>query len=243
LLIAASDAIGPERTRLLNEAALRFMPIAESLALRYSGRGIPHEDLSQVAALALVKATRGYRPERATRFSAYAVPTITGELRRHFRDHGWDVRPTRRLQELRIRFRNANTELTNRRGRSPSVDDVAQHLGADSREIREMLVAGEGYSTVSLDAPLDSEHDAVLGDTLGAEDSELAELLDRLAVDPLLAALPERERNVLALRFYADWTQQQIAFELGITQMQVSRTLSRTLSQLHRAALDEASSA
>jgi RNA polymerase sigma-B factor len=243
LLIAAAAAVGTERMRLLNEAAERFMPVAESLALRYSGRGIPHEDLSQVAALALVKATRGYRPERATRFSAYAVPTITGELRRHFRDHGWDVRPTRRLQELRIRFRTASAELTNRRGRSPSVDDVARHLGADAREIREMMVAGEGYSTISLDAPLDGEHETVLGDTLGVEDSELAELLDRLAVDPLLAALPERERNVLALRFYADWTQQQIASELGITQMQVSRTLSRTLSRLHAAALDEAASA
>lgn len=238
LLIAAADEVGVARLRMLNEAAVRFMPVAESLALRYSGRGIAHEDLSQVAALALVKATRGYRPERATRFSAYAVPTITGELRRYFRDHGWDVRPTRRLQELRIRFRNASAELTSRRGSSPSVDDVARHLGADSREIREMLVAGEGYSTISLDAPLDAEHEAVLGDTLGAEDSELAELLDRLAVDPLLAALPERERNVLALRFYADWTQQQIASELGITQMQVSRTLSRTLSRLHAAALD-----
>jgi RNA polymerase sigma-B factor len=243
LLIAAADAIGATRLRMLNEAAVRFMPVAESLALRYSGRGIPHEDLCQVAALALVKATRGYRPERATRFAAYAVPTITGELRRHFRDHGWDVRPTRRLQELRIRFRNATAELTNHRGSSPSVDEVARHLGADSREIREMLLAGEGYSTISLDAPLDGEHEAVLGDTLGAEDSELAELVDRLAIDPLLAALPERERNVLALRFYADWTQQQIASELGITQMQVSRTLSRTLSRLHAAALDEASSA
>lgn len=241
LLIGAGEATGPCRVRMLNEAVVRFMPVAESLAARYAGRGIPQEDLTQVAALALVKASRGYRPEKGTRFAAYAIPTINGELRRHFRDHGWDVRPTRRLQELRIRFRNATVELTNRRGTSPSVDDVAAHLGADGREIQEMLVAGEGYSTVSLDAPLEvGDHDSVLGDTIGIEDGDLDEVVDRLAVDPLLAALPERERNVLTLRFYAGWTQQQIATELGITQMQVSRTLSRTLRRLHDAVVEEA---
>jgi RNA polymerase sigma-B factor len=236
LLIAAAEATGAARLRMLNEAVVRFMPVAESLASRYTGRGIPRDDLTQVADLALVKATRGFRPEKGSRFAAYAIPTINGELRRHFRDHGWDVRPTRRLQELRIRFRDARVELTNRSGTTPSVDDVAAHLGADGREIREMLVAGEGYSTVSLDAPVEnSDQDALLGDTLGAEDAELEEVVDRLAVDPLLAALPERERNVLTLRFYADWTQQQIATELGITQMQVSRSLSRTLRRLHDA--------
>jgi len=242
LLIGAATATGASRMRALNEAVVRFMPVAESLAARYSGRGIPQEDLSQVAALALVKASRGYRPEKGTRFAAYAIPTINGELRRHFRDHGWDVRPTRRLQELRIRFRNATVELTNRRGASPSVDDVAAHLGADRGEVREMLVAGEGYSTISLDAPLESgEHDSMLGDTLGIEDADLEEVVDRLAVDPLLAALPERERNVLTLRFYAGWTQQQIAAELGITQMQVSRILNRTLRRLHDAVLQSPS--
>jgi RNA polymerase sigma-B factor len=196
LLLAATEASGAARVRLLNEAVVQFMPVAESLAARYAGRGIPREDLTQVAALALVKASRGYQAERGTRFPAYAIPTINGELRRHFRDHGWDVRPTRRLQELRIRFRHATMELTNRGGAAPSLDDVAAHLGADDREIREMLVAGEGYSTVSLDAPLENgDNDAILGDTLGSEDTDLEEVVDRLAVDPLLAALPERERN------------------------------------------------
>jgi RNA polymerase sigma-B factor len=236
LLVAAAEATGAARVRMLNEAVIRFMPVAESLAARYKGRGIPRDDLGQVAALALVKASRGFQPEKGTSFAAYAIPTINGELRRHFRDHGWGVRPTRRLQELRIRFRDASAELTNRSGTTPSVDDVAAHLGADHREIREMLVAGEGYSTVSLDAPSEnSDQDASLGDTLGAEDADLEVVVDRLAVDPLLAALPERERNVLTLRFYADWTQQQIATELGITQMQVSRSLSRTLRRLHNA--------
>jgi RNA polymerase sigma-B factor len=234
LLLAAASATGPRRLRILNDAVVRFMPVAESLAARYVGRGIPQEDLAQVAALALVKASRGYRPEKGTRFAAYAIPTINGELRRHFRDHGWDIRPTRRLQELRIRFRTATIELTNQGGATPSVDAVAAHLGADGGEVREMLIAGEGYSTVSLDAPLETgDNDAVLGDTLGIEDADLQEIVDRLAVDPLLAALPERERHVLTLRFYAGWTQQQIATELGITQMQVSRTLSRTLRRLH----------
>jgi RNA polymerase sigma-B factor len=241
LLIAAATATGSSRLRMLNDAVVRFMPVAESLAGRYAGRGIPLEDLAQVAALALVKASRGYRPEKGTRFAAYAIPTINGELRRHFRDHGWDVRPTRRLQELRIRFRSATVELTHRLGAAPSVDDIAEHLGADGREVREMLIAGEGYSTVSLDAPLETgDQDSVLGDILGAEDADLEEIVDRLAVGPLLAALPERERNVLTLRFYAGWTQQQIATELGITQMQVSRTLSRTLRQLHDAVSTDA---
>jgi RNA polymerase sigma-B factor len=236
LLLSAAELTGASRTRKLNEAVERFMPAAESLAARYAGRGIPLEDLTQVAALALVKASRGYRPERGTRFAAYAIPSINGELRRHFRDHGWDIRPTRRLQELRIKFRDATAELTNQRGSSPSVDDVAAHLGADGQDVREMLVAGEGYSTVSLDTPLNSfESESRLGETLGAEDGELAEVVDRLSVDPLLAALPEYERNVLTLRFYADWTQQQIAGELGITQMQVSRTLARTLRRLQNA--------
>jgi RNA polymerase sigma-B factor len=239
LLIAAATATGSTRVRMLNEAVVRFMPVAEALASRYSGRGIPAEDLTQVAALALVKASRGFRPEKGARFAAYAIPTINGELRRHFRDHGWDVRPTRRLQELRIQFRNATLELTHRQGASPSVDEVAAHLGTDSREVREMLVAGEGYSTVSLDAPVESgDHEAILGDVLGSEDAELDDVVDRLAVDPLLAALPERERNVLTLRYYAGWTQQQIASQLGITQMQVSRTLSRTLRRLHDAAMN-----
>jgi RNA polymerase sigma-B factor len=236
LLLSAAELTGTGRIRRLNEAVERFMPVAESLAARYAGRGIPLEDLIQVAALALVKASRGYRPERGARFAAYAIPSINGELRRHFRDHGWDIRPTRRLQELRIKFRAASNELTNRQGRPPSVEDVAAHLGADGQEVREMLVAGEGYSTVSLDTPLNSfESESSLGDTLGAEDGDLAEVVDRLSVDPLLAALSEHERNVLILRFYADWTQQQIAGELGITQMQVSRTLNRTLRRLQNA--------
>jgi RNA polymerase sigma-B factor len=236
LLVSAAGATGAARLRLLNEAVVRFKPVADSLAGRYSGRGIPSEDLAQVAALALVKASRGYRPDRGTRFAAYAIPTINGELRRHFRDHGWDIRPTRRLQELRIQFRAASIELTHEQGRSPSEEEVARYLGADTREVREMLVAGEGYSTVSLDAPLESlENEAALGDHLGVEDGELAEVVDRVSVEPLLAALPDRERDVLALRFYAGWTQQQIAEELGITQMQVSRLLTRTLRRLHEA--------
>jgi len=234
LLIAAAETTGTARVRLLNEAVVRFKPMADALAARYTGRGIPNEDLTQVAALALVKASRGYRPERGCRFAAYAIPTINGELRRHFRDHGWDVRPTRRLQELRMQFRNASIELTHEHGRSPSVDEVAAYLDTDSREVREMLVAGEGYSTVSLDAPMENlDGEGALVDRFGLEDDDLTEVVDRLAVDPLLAALPERERDVLALRFYAGWTQQQIADELGITQMQVSRLLSRTLSRLH----------
>lgn len=211
------------------------MPLARSLALRYRNRGEPVDDLVQVAYLGLVKAVEGYVPGRGPAFSAYAVPTITGELRRHFRDHGWDVRPPRRLQELRARARVASSRLEQDLGRVPTVRELAADLGVGVDEVAEMRSAAEGYDTHSLDAPVGVDAPATDTDPRQRDDStdlELDELLRSEAVTPLLEALPEREMLVLALRYYGGWTQQAIGERIGVTQMQVSRIISQCLSRL-----------
>lgn len=211
------------------------MPLARSLALRYRNRGEPVDDLVQVAYLGLVKAVEGYVPGRGPAFSAYAVPTITGELRRHFRDHGWDVRPPRRLQELRARARSASARLEQDLGRAPSARELAADLGVDVDELAEMRSAAEGYDTHSLDAPVGVDAPATDTDPRQRDDStdlELDELLRSEAVTPLLEALPEREMLVLALRYYGGWTQQAIGERIGVTQMQVSRIISQCLARL-----------
>jgi RNA polymerase sigma-B factor len=211
------------------------MPLARSLALRYRGRGEPVDDLVQVAYLGLVKAVDGYVPGRGPAFTAYAVPTITGELRRHFRDHGWDVRPPRRLQELRARARSTAAALEQQLGRAPSESELADALGVAPQELAEMRSASEGYDTDSLDRPpgTDSptlDHDRRQRDD--GTDQELEELLRSQSVIPLLEQLPEREMLVLALRYYGGWTQQAIGERIGVTQMQVSRIISQCLSRL-----------
>lgn len=211
------------------------MPLARSLALRYRNRGEPVDDLVQVAYLGLVKAVEGYVPGRGPAFSAYAVPTITGELRRHFRDHGWDVRPPRRLQELRARARVASSRLEQDLGRAPTVRELAADLGVSVDEVAEMRSAAEGYDTHSLDAPVGVDAPATDTDPRQRDDStdlELEELLRSEAVTPLLEALPEREMLVLALRYYGGWTQQAIGERIGVTQMQVSRIISQCVSRL-----------
>lgn len=211
------------------------MPLARSLALRYRGRGEPVDDLVQVAYLGLVKAVDGYVPGRGPAFTAYAVPTITGELRRHFRDHGWDVRPPRRLQELRARARSTSGRLEQELGRAPSESELAQALDVAPAELSEMRSASEGYDTDSLDRPPSSDSAAVDHDRRQLDDStdqEVEELLRSQAVVPLLEQLPERDMLVLALRYYGGWTQQAIGERIGVTQMQVSRVISQCLARL-----------
>lgn len=239
LVERAAAAPEPERRRLLDEVVLLNLPVARSIASRYRDRGEPLEDLVQVASLALVKAARGYEPGRGRGFLPYAVPTITGELRRHFRDRGWDVRPPRRVQELRLAVGNAVQELSQEIGRSPTVAELSERLDVDQEDVIETLAASQGYSATSLDAPVDGEEGVSLGDTLGCEDDDLDRVVDCLAVEPLLASLPPRDRHILCLRFYRGWTQSQIAEDIGVTQMQVSRLLSRALARLRKAALEE----
>ena len=240
LLERATLAGPPERQRLLDEVVLLNLPVARGLAARYRDRGEPMDDLVQVASLALVKAVRGYEPGKGRGFLPYAVPTITGELRRHFRDRGWDVRPPRRVQELRLSVASAAEQLSQDIGRSPTVRELAEHLKVGEEEVIETLAAAQGYSATSLDAPCDGDDGAPLGDTIGADDHELDRVEDYLAVEPLLAALPPRDRHILCLRFYRGWTQSQIAEDIGVTQMQVSRLLSRTLARLRQEVMDDA---
>jgi RNA polymerase sigma-B factor len=232
LLARADRAHGDERERLTERATVSQLGLARSMAMRYRDRGEPLEDLVQVANLALVMAVRRYRPDQGVPFAAFAVPTITGELRRHFRDRGWNVRPPRRLQELRARMQSTAHDLSQELGHAPSNDQLAERLGVDAEEVREAAKAAEGYHSLSLDAPTSTAEGLQVVDWLGADDEQYEHTVDALAVRPLLARLDERMRHILCLRYYRGCTQQQIADEIGVTQMQVSRLISQALTRL-----------
>ena len=221
---------------LLEQLVIRYRPLARSLALRYKGGSEPMEDLFQVAELGLVKAIQGFDPSRGKPFAAYAVPTILGEIKRHFRDRGWAIRVPRRLQELRLSLTSATAELTQELGRSPTVAELARRVGVSEEEILEGLESANAYSAVSLDAPDGSDDDSpAVSDTLGAVDEAMEGVEYRESLKPLLEQLPPREKKILLLRFFGNMTQSQIAEELGISQMHVSRLLSRTLADLRKA--------
>nr|BFE65517.1 hypothetical protein GCM10020063_100430 [Dactylosporangium thailandense] len=236
---AALDRSDPRRGALRDRAVAHSLPLADRLARRFHGMGESPADLSQVAALGLMKAIEGFDPDYGTDFGGYATPTIVGELKRYFRDKGWGVHVPRRLQELRIEINRVRDSLGQRLGRSPTPKDVADHLGIDEDQVLEALVASSAYRPVSLFAPLGGDDDAgTLADVLGDDDRDIDGVEFRQAVKPLIARLPERERRILSLRFYGNRTQAQIAADLGISQMHVSRLLSRTLDGLRRALLD-----
>jgi RNA polymerase sigma-B factor len=236
---AAMDRSDPRRGALRDRAVSHSLPLADRLARRFHGMGESPADLSQVAALGLMKAIEGFDPDYGTDFGGYATPTIVGELKRYFRDKGWGVHVPRRLQELRIEINRVRDSLGQRLGRSPTPKDVAEHLGIDEDQVLEALVASSAYRPVSLFAPLGGDDDAgTLADVLGDDDRDIDGVEFRQAIKPLIARLPERERRILSLRFYGNRTQAQIAADLGISQMHVSRLLSRTLDGLRRALLD-----
>ncbi|MFG2040803.1 SigB/SigF/SigG family RNA polymerase sigma factor [Dactylosporangium sp. NPDC048998] len=236
---AAMDRGDPRRGALRDRAVAHSLPLADRLARRFHGMGESPADLSQVAALGLMKAIEGFDPDYGTDFGGYATPTIVGELKRYFRDKGWGVHVPRRLQELRIEINRVRDSLGQRLGRSPTPKDVADHLGIDEEQVLEALVASSAYRPVSLFAPLGGDDDAgTLADVLGDDDRDIDGVEFRQAIKPLIARLPERERRILSLRFYGNRTQAQIAADLGISQMHVSRLLSRTLDGLRRALLD-----
>lgn len=228
-VVAEQDPV--ERQRLAHEVVLLHLPMARSLALRYRERGVPVEDLVQVAALGLVKAVQGFDAGRGSDFLAYAAPTITGEIKRHFRDTGWTVRPPRRLQELRTRVAHTTQTLSQTMGRAPTVKELAAALEVGTDDVVEAMVSSNGYAASSLDAPPENGG-GTWADAVPEEDTELTGTADRLALQRLLAQLPERERRILALRFFADKSQSEIGAEIGVTQMQVSRLLSRALRRL-----------
>jgi RNA polymerase sigma-B factor len=232
-LLALYHRTGDERLR--ERAVEWYLPLARRLAARYHRRQEPFEDLVQVASLGLVKAVRRYDPERGTRFSSFAVPTICGELRRHFRATAWSLHVPRGVQEDALKVRDASSRLTHELGRAPRITELEDETGLDAEAITEALHARAVQATTSLDAPAagrSEDGDAPLGELIGAEDGGF-ELVERQAsVSSLLQALPRREREVLFLRFARDMTQSEIAERIGCSQMQISRILRRTLAQL-----------
>lgn len=238
LVRLAAEQDETERQRLTDEVVLLNLPLARSLAMRYRERGVPLDDLMQVAALGLVKAVHGFDAERGRDFMAYAAPTITGEIKRHFRDTGWAVRPPRRLQELRTRVAQATQTLSQATGRAPTVKELAEALQVPQDDVVEAMVSSNGYATTSLDAPPDGESGS-WADSVPDVDADLSGTPDRVALERLLSQLPERERRILAMRFFADKTQSEIGAEIGVTQMQVSRLLSRALRRLREQLEDD----
>lgn len=224
---------------MIDDVVISQLGLARSVAARYRDRGQPMDDLVQVANLALVLAAQRYRPGQGVSFAAYAVPTIAGELRRHFRDRSWDVRPPRRIQELRAHVQTTAQVLAQEHGRTATTNEVAERLGVEVGEVIETLTAVAGYRTVSLDAP-DGMGTTTLADAMGGPDPTLEQVVDIESVRPLLAQLGERDRRILGLRFFRGCTQQEIAEEIGVTQMQVSRLLTQALSRVRDQALVDA---
>ena len=221
-----------ERRRLQDEVVVLNMGIARSIAARYRGRGILQDDLVQAAYVALVRAARGFDASYGREFLSYAIPTIDGEVKRQFRDHGWMVRPPRGIQKLQRDVSLAQDQLTQQLGHSPRISEVATFLQVPVEEVVEALSADGCFTPTSLDLAVGEDGDGSLGDLLWNEDREMTAAEARVMVAPEVRRLPERDRRVLYLRFFKQRTQAQIAEEIGVTQMQVCRILARVLSEL-----------
>jgi RNA polymerase sigma-B factor len=238
LLQQAAGASPQQRRGLLEQVVLLNMGVARSVARRYRNRGIAAEDLDQVAYVALVRAADKFDASLDKDFLTYAVPSIRGEIKKHFRDHGWVVRPPRRTQELQPQVVAAGQELTHTMGRSPRPSEIAAHLGVDLEDVVEALAMDGCFRPTSLDVPVGEGGSSVLGDLLEGEDTGLRASEARMMLAPVLQQLSERDRRILYLRFFEGQTQREIGRELGVTQMQVSRLLTRICQSL-RAQLDE----
>jgi len=232
LALAAATNDDAERRAYQDRVVEMNMQIAVDVARRYRSRGVSSDDLEQVAYLGLVKAARGFDAERATDFLSYAVPTIRGEVRRYFRDHGWVVRPPRTVQQAQARITSVESDLCQELGRAPRPSEIAARLDLDLGLVVEALAANGCFAPTSLDSsPLD-EDGAGIGDRLGSDDGGFDSAEARVALKPLLAHLDRRERIMLEMRFFQGCTQSEIGAVLGITQMQVSRLLSALLARL-----------
>lgn len=232
--LGSTDAV--EADRLRARAVEANYSLACGVARRFAGRGIETEDLQQVALLALVLAVRRFVPDEGRSFTAYAVPTISGELKRHFRDHGWMVRPPRGLHDTYREVQRTFRELEQKGVHAPGVLDVARHLELPSEQVRAALGVQGCFAPASLDAPLRDRPDATLAERISlAAPDDTDQLTSAIALRELVAQLPTRERRLLQLRFETDLTQREIGDQLGISQMQVSRLLSATLQRLRSA--------
>lgn len=230
---ATSDA---ERAALHEQIICLHLPLARSVAGRYRNRGVALEDLEQIACTALVLAVQRFDPAVGDSFLSYALPTIQGMLKRHFRDHGWVIRPPRRIQHLQSRISTSREELVQSLGRAPRADEVAEHLGVDVDDVIEALAARGCFTPVSLDRPVGLAGDGAdtVGDLLSALDDPLNAAEARVMLMPAIRRLSERDRSIIAMRFFEQRTQADIGAELGVSQIQVSRLLTRILRDLRR---------
>lgn len=232
LLTQVVEADPDLQEQLYEQVVLLNLEVAESIAMRYRNRGVAHEDLVQVACLGLVKAARGFDAGKSDNFLSYAVPTMLGEVKRFFRDNAWVVRPPRRIQELQADISSTSATLMHETGRAPRPRDIADSLGLTEVAVTEALAADGCFSPSSLDRPSGEDESVTLADTLGQQDGGYDRAEAVVALRPLCRRLSERDRRIIYLRFFHEWTQARIAAEFGVTQMQISRLLSRILHQL-----------
>ncbi|MDT5211680.1 MAG: polymerase sigma-B factor [Mycobacterium sp.] len=231
LLDEGSPAFRRQRQAIIE----RCLPLADHIARRYCGRGEPFDDLVQAARVGLVNAVNRFDVDTGAEFLSFAVPTMMGEVRRHFRDYGWAVKVPRRIKELQPQMVRARAELSQRLSRAPTATEIAEYLGVDRELIVQATIGGGNYATMSTDTSLQSSDDQRrFSDGFGELDPNLDKVLSVETVRPLIAALPERQRTVLTLRFFDNLTQTQIAERVGCSQMHVSRLLSRALDTLRR---------
>ena len=232
--LAELDPDDAQHAELREELITAHLPVAEHIAQRFAGRGTPKEDLVQVATIGLINAVDRFQPERGSEFLSFAVPTVMGEVRRHFRDTAWSMRVPRRLKELHLMVAGATGRLAQRLGRAPTPGELVEELQISKDEVYQGIEAGQAYHTSSLDQVAAGEdgEGVPLSEAIGDEDQALASVENDETLRPLIEALPRRERRILGLRFFHNMTQTQIAERVGISQMHVSRLLSRTLAEL-----------
>jgi RNA polymerase sigma-B factor len=231
--LASLDPGSTDFQRQREAIVQRCLPLAHHIARRYGGRGQPFDDLVQAASVGLVNAVNRFDPENGADFASFAVPTMMGEVRRHFRDYGWAVKVPRRMKDLQPQLNNARAELAQQFGRAPNASEIAEHVGVDRESVIEATIAGGHYSTQSTDvhAWADDQFKAI-GETLGDIDPGLDRVLDVETARPLIAALPDQQRTVLILRFFENMTQFQIGERMGYSQMHISRLLAKALNTL-----------
>lgn len=227
----------PRRVAVRDELVTTHLPLVQHLARRYQGRGESLDDLVQVGTVGLIQAVDRFDIARGTEFSTFATPTILGEIRRHFRDRTWAVRVPRGMQELQAKVTATAEEMTRELHRAPTVRELAEALDVPSDDVLAALEARHAYATDSIDADPDDERSALSG-RIGVDDPAFEAIEDREALRPLIAALPARDQRILSMRFGRNMSQTQIADELGISQMQVSRLLARTLADLRAGLAD-----
>ncbi len=240
LFLELVDSTTPvaRRAACREELVALHLPLVDHCARRFMNRGEPLDDLVQVGTIGLIKSVDRFDTDRGVEFSTYATPTIIGEIKRYFRDKGWAIRVPRRLQELRMSIGGVTGDLSQELGRSPTPREIADRLGVSVEEVMEGIESANAYSTLSLDAGDNGEEHSSMLDTLGIDDAALGHVEIRESIKPLIEQLPAREKRILLLRFFRGMTQSQIAEEIGVSQMHVSRLLNRTLEQL-RTSLSE----